>query len=893
MRKQKISFMLMLFSFCLSIASFAFIYPVQYELNNIEKGKMQNEIDDEEGDEQICDHVQMVIMIDQSPSMLKNDPTGLRFDAPRNIVDILGNNYLNARRSGGTNLKPYKIDISVLQFGLSVVPEYSIISKRIAPVDEEAWEEQFNELKDLIAPEELKNLNKRSQIQNSNLNGTGFVDVFREAEKIVNDNIEQVDGCPIRVVMLLTDGNPDRGVGEELRDEVRVAHMAEVENIVKRSFQGDGNYVYVTGINVLNDGYWEITDDDWERITSDNDDLVPRRAVKVALQPEIGDRMANIVHYLLDDGTISIEPGSLVVPPYLQSMRLTFYPPDPSDFMVLADPNGLEITKDRDDIEVEFSGENTAVQVIEINHPDPGIYELATSVKRDDVLITFQPIFVQMELVEPEVPMQQFTSGTIKLRLIDSNGNPIPAYQEDKYKLILNAEVASYNASIPLSFARKEEGIYEANFTPIANGTHKLNISGIAYDDAGNEQMILDGEAGTFYVDPVTLVEGTAIDKAGCAPCQYQSFNVPFELVNESTGDIAVFAVSPSWEIEAVYPDGTVKDDLVMSKNPDKEGEYILELETDQPGDIKLSVSASAPNPVDGTLIVFYQNDFQISVADGSLVQVDVKKVSPTASKLERIIAAYFPPFIKTPEGTGALIGKRFLFFNNKIELQAQMQDLETGKSLSESSYLPEIKFIPLKGTNEEIVFDSWSHKGNGLFTASDQANKIGAYRVDVIDPESQCDVGVETDIAFSDVNLVYDLWSYLVALLLLLLGVAIIFLIIRWVLFNFVNPLKGFVGIIGSGEKLLWYQGLGGKSCWTFRKLKPSETAYVTKIKFVSWNQKKNEVKVKIWVQDPVKRKNNKRVFVRSIDHWRNIDIGTGSRMIWRSSVVEIRKFK
>ena len=168
--------------------------------------------------EAACKDIQIVFIIDDSGSMgrprIGNDLNGQRFEAMIDTVDRLALLYLDELDARSTTLP--EINVAAIHFATGI--DYNSGWVQIAPSSREAWENEAGEPGEYKT--EIENLLINDKIRNLVYNTdpdrrTDFRDPFREAAGLLN-NIELPDseGCPNRLVFVLTDGAPDEGNGE-------------------------------------------------------------------------------------------------------------------------------------------------------------------------------------------------------------------------------------------------------------------------------------------------------------------------------------------------------------------------------------------------------------------------------------------------------------------------------------------------------------------------------------------------------------------------------------------------------------------------------------------------------------------------------------------------------
>jgi predicted flap endonuclease-1-like 5' DNA nuclease len=120
-----------------------------------------------------------------------------------------------------------------------------------------------------------------------------------------------------------------------------------------------------------------------------------------------------------------------------------------------------------------------------------------------------------------------------------------------------------------------------------------------------------------------------------------------------------------------------------------------------------------------------------------------------------------------------------------------------------------------------------------------------------------------------------YRIYLFWLLILLLLLWLA------TWLLYQYSNPLWGVIGIADRRNRILWSarlagpDGSGGKSYYVWNFKDPIRT--VKRIRVRSFDQREG------WLVLSVITTAGRRTFKRTLNKWRDCDLGAGCRIIWR----------
>lgn len=460
------------------------------------------------------DGLDIIFLVDQSGSMGRNqggvapnDQLGLRFYSLPYVTSLMGDFHLLINDKATFRM-------SVVNFGSTAEPWNFADSpgtqptywQTIAPLSQDAWKPQYDQLKQSFDRMEIE-FSKRD------LGNTNFQAVFTAAHDLFGQ-APDLGGHRLRVVILLTDGQPYL----ETPGFSVSQHMGDLSTYAKRYFPEPDYRIYTIGMIDATDPYWQTMQPYWETITGDpcTDRACPDpekdRAKLVASNTEVGKRFQEILHELTNELSIPADvkvidqkviPGPLVVPPYVKFISFAYFKTDPSQQLLLTDPNG-KVDPSQPGVEVE--GISGPIQVTRISNPLPGPWQIATAPSGIDVDITMRYIFAQSKLNSPSGTQAQFVPLTVKYALLDDLGQPLPTYTDPNYRLVVKAEVSAGGQSWNLTLNSNPDGSYSAEFTPVLAENHVIKVTATSQDVDNNTIIVFDGEIGSFNVSPVLLV---------------------------------------------------------------------------------------------------------------------------------------------------------------------------------------------------------------------------------------------------------------------------------------------------------------------------------------------------------------------------------------------------
>lgn len=859
-----------------------------------------------------CDTAQFILLVDLSNSMLRNDPTDLRFTGSLHVADVLASNYLSARLVSTRLNRPKKLELAVVQFASSA--RVALDWTSISPTDYDAWQEQRAAIADAVAPGRAGEAEIKEEISN----GTNHKRAF---QILVNDLFSEkdppVDGCPQRTVILMTDGLPDKQ-GEPYRDDDLDAYMLgkPTENgregdglisLVKDNLYSTGDRTYVIAINDSNDSYWRFAEHYWQAITCDVnrknpesnfwaqiecdqsswDTQEPARAERVNNPSELGLRLDKIVSYRLGSGLLTIKPGAVTMPPYLDRVVFNFYKPDIENQIDLMDPQGQLLSCNDSNILCQGVGEG--IQTLQVLRPSPGKYIVSTNSKSDEYVITRELIFAQGSLATPDQNYQQFTTSSLKINLVDSEGKALPSYG-DKYRLLVDATVTPPPASgaepYPISLIDTGKSSLEGTFTPLYGGVNHLSIRASVTDDEGQKWDVIQTPFADFdlLVDPVSIMVEAPVSEraaAGCGLVQFMPFELPVRIINSQTNQIATPNVEVKLDLDV--PDGMT---LGGQSNGNSNTVFNLIGWSNKSGDQTVRISAGVSDPQNANnLITFDIRDVSLRFMPGRLLKFSELQLEPSADvvtvSLENLSRSWFGG----KESEYLIVGRRFFFLQPGVEIIANFEDQNSeNKDPVSAQQVPLLSFVPEK-TGDPVQAGKWEAV-DGSFRSYTEGLELGYYSVQVDKTSPVCDVTLETSVVSgSSLYLVPGLSERIILGVLLAAFVALLLFLGGVVICRFTNPLSGYLAILpANGKKSNWYNGIFGWSCWWFKIHEPTENGLVTRISVRGALRKKGTFTLRYYL---MRGSDGKKGFYEDVqcdlNNWSDIPLVTGFKIIWR----------
>ncbi len=490
----------------------------------------------------LYDGLDIVFLVDQSGSMGRinstippNDRLELRFYSFPSIVSLLGEFRISI--SNHTSFR-----IAIVNFGDRVEPWTFSLSnsvwQEITPNSRDEWRPQYARLK-----QDFERM--RDIFSQRDLGNTDFLSAFEKASELFQQ-LPDSPGRRLRVIMVLTDGQPYLDTpGFNVN-----RYMERLVTYVQSNFPEPDYRIYVLGMVDWSSAYWQRVEPYWNRVTNDPCTSVScpderlDRAGLVASNDDVGKRFNDILLTLkrelikpadVNDVDTDIKTGPLTVPPYVKIIRFVYFKTNPSQRLILSDPQGV-INEQRSGVEIE--GLDTPIQVIRITNPIPGRWQVTTEPRSLDVDISMQYIFAQSRLESPSpARMQvQFVPFSIKYMLLDEFGQPLPVYSDPLYRLKVSARIRAGDQTWDLTLKEDGQGSYLTEFMPLVTGRHTIEVRAESQDYDGNPIVVFDGEIGAVTVSPIRI----AITDMPAVWYQYLEQPITLQLQDESGTPVQV-----------------------------------------------------------------------------------------------------------------------------------------------------------------------------------------------------------------------------------------------------------------------------------------------------------------------------------------------------------------
>ncbi len=784
----------------------------------------------------VCDEVEVVLLIDQSGSMggvpidhpIPNDPHGLRFYAPLHVIRWMGSDYLGASKLRLPSRPVVTYHVAVVDFGDETRTRLPWTT--IAPTSDKDWQKQEQKLEKVF------------QSSHENLGNTNILAALREAAALFSQRADRQNDCPRRAIFLLSDGMPYVPPPEGSVGFSVVGHMEQVKRLVQGELKDMGVEVWVTALNDSNDNYWPRMKPYWEDILSQSTFGSQSHALKVDTEDEIAKRFTNIMRDLANRNIEPVHIGPRCVPPYLQQIIFTFYKQDPKkEHLQISDPVGL-LTPNRTDVQVEVKGYDEPIEYLIVQRPIPGEWDIQTTAPRADVLIDEDtlPAVGSIHLASGNPKGVQYVRDGIILQLTDSNGNPLPEYTDKTFQLTLDSKVVTSQGESPLNFNQVNVQEYKTDVVPTESGLHQVVVTAHSKQPVQKEipgshcqwtSTILpkldNAVVGEFDVAAVGLVRvgQPQINRSVAANCPLQAGDqmvLSYEAQRLDTGQAITLSLPVEWNARLQTPSGT-RDLQVEGPDPST-NQWRLTLSFDDGGNHTLTAVAKVRDS-DGRLHALGQDQQTFQVAPVQPISAEIHVLKPVdppwwLSILQKVGLA--------PTDEDHQIGNDPRW--RSLPMQVEVLLTADGQTTLD----PNTVFTNPQGQAPVVLTVADAHGANaqqvtlapttdpGRYLATIQGLSLGTYEL-----RAELAQGMEAACGFAltgpstkQVKRIRNPWIYL-ELLLLALGIIVALLLWRRRQCQTRNPCQGVLSVIdkNSGRPVDgWYKDLSGRNRWSIK---------------------------------------------------------------------------
>lgn len=468
-----------------------------------------------------CDELQVIFITDQSGSMSgttgdASDPDGLRFAAPEEAIKVL-----SALRYSSYQTSTVKV--AIVHYGdraTTALPWTTLDVSSQAETDQ-----LISTIASQLAPVPAQG--------NTNTKGA-----FEYAATLFDQARPQNGGCPVRVVVAVTDGQP-RVATPNFNP---TTHLNELITFANQTMPAPDYKLYVIGLDRTNE-FFDSNKPFYDRLTQD-----PNKVFKVNTPAELAAAVAQVFNPnseslapLINSGATAsaycVNGPTIQVPPYLQQVRITLIKPERSLRLDVLDSTGQLLNESRTDVSVKVEGrtDNDPIEALTVVKPRPGVWTIQTPLPPTaaDIcqvrILQFNATGKVMQPV-PGQPIVQFNRTPFQMQIVDASGDVLPDYGDPKYALRadLSLKTPSQSQNVPVGQAVPllASGNFEfkGELLPLSADPLTLQAKATTKNLDGSDYVVFDQDLATINVVPVEF----ALSQAPSGPIP-QHKPQPFE----------------------------------------------------------------------------------------------------------------------------------------------------------------------------------------------------------------------------------------------------------------------------------------------------------------------------------------------------------------------------
>ncbi len=441
-----------------------------------------------------CDTLQVVFIIDQSGSMSgttgdASDPDGLRFAAPQEAIKVL-----SALRY--STYQTTTVQVAMVHYGdraTTALPWTTLDVTSQADTDA---------LMSRIAPQ----LAPVPAQGNTNTKGA-----FEYAASLFDEVKPQTDGCPIRTIVAVTDGQP-RVASPNFN---ATTHLQELIAFAQQRLPAPAHKIYVIGLDRTNE-FFDQNKPLYDQLTGD-----ASKVFKVNTPAELAAAMAQVFNPnseslapLVNSGATAtaycVSGQTIQVPPYLQQVRITFIKPERTLRLDVADSTGQLLTEARTDVQVKVEGrtDNDPIEALTVIKPRPGVWTIQTQLPPaagDVCQVRILQFNAAGKVTVPAAgtPVVQFSRAPFQMQIVDASGDVLPDYGDPQYALRADVFVQAQGVTQTMPVLAGSNFEFNGELLPLSAGPNAIHARAATRNLDGSDYVVFDQSLATVNVTPV------------------------------------------------------------------------------------------------------------------------------------------------------------------------------------------------------------------------------------------------------------------------------------------------------------------------------------------------------------------------------------------------------
>jgi uncharacterized protein YegL len=321
----------------------------------------------------------VVALVDHSPSMAVNDPEYIRLQSVKSLVDFLRFNVENSQ---------------VQRLNRVGVVEFSSIAVTAVPLTPVTGQDG-DAIKSAIDDRAKVSGNIRTIALQDAIGGTNFRAAIEQA-KVVFDASQQKNLNQRRLIVVITDGGP-QDYTQRTDDDYYTEEFGRIEATYKKLFDLNSDRLIVIGIDITKPPtYWNKVEPAWEKLTGSDGAFLADEAAKVS--PAMVEVVCRILNPGKSKGCEYVGLGYHFVPPYLKRVRFSFYKYETGATVTLANPTQQLLPKQNDDTyHLSYLQSGQRSESYTINAPEPGCWK-SSQVGAGRVEVLKETVFNDLQL---------------------------------------------------------------------------------------------------------------------------------------------------------------------------------------------------------------------------------------------------------------------------------------------------------------------------------------------------------------------------------------------------------------------------------------------------------------------------------------------------------------
>ena len=702
-----------------------------------------------------CTSLQVLLLIDDSSSMLYTDRDEQRLEGVRNVLDILAKEYYLPSvdaRSRDPQVELPDIQVALIHFSSQLL--HSSDWKTIAPADAEAWERQLSEFE----------ADLRVAVDYNQPQATDFHPPFQEAARLAQ--LLPPPDCA-RLVLLFTDGVPNLGLGNLAGAELERYMQQLQHDIYQPVFSRSNDLLFVTtfGSDASFFRYWDRTHRAlWEALAQDSVDLDPRRVDYVPV-PELAARMERIIGQAIGRQVNTLEPlpdsplrYTTQIPDTLEALRLTYYTINTQASFSVLGPDGAAL--EPDGVNIILNGAGSSIQVLEVLTPVPGTYTVIATAPGGTLTRLLRTQLVMPQLYLPQEAVQLLAQNPFGIQLFNAEGEHLNLTPQMRLQAaVVQGERIDYLELSP------DSDTFVAHWMPLTSEPAVLHACATLVDEQSEHVILYQGTVGEIPVDALTVLSWEAGQI--CLPTA-EEVSLALQVVNQHREIPAAVGAPVEWTVRTTGAQVGEQTAGAVVEVDASLGQYALSFMPETAGMAQFDLSAAAV--VDGVRYPFYDGTVIAGqLIDSRRLELTLGSPGEPADALSTRLFTWLHPGVDAGNAQ-VIIGRRLFDWFGPTSVQIHGLFAQAGQATSEPGIERfSVRLVSADGSPSSQAVSSWTleTEGEANSTLALESPGVGLYHLVVTDGGQNPACATLADLPTQTLLLVPDIWEYVVILVL------------------------------------------------------------------------------------------------------------------------------